>query len=87
MDREKRTGPFGYYKGRYFIVFYENDDETYVNSFNNVREILQYRNMPITRINVNMMNVELYRALKREDHTTQMLTGKTMRVYLVDVDD
>lgn len=87
MARISRTGPFEYYKGKYFIVFYQNDDETYVTSFNNVREILAYKNMSITRTNVNMMNVELYRALKREDHKTQMLTGKTMRVYIVDIDD
>lgn len=87
MNREIRRGSFNFYKGKYFIAFYENDDDTYITSFNNVREILIYKNMSVTRTNVNLMNVELYRALKRDDHRTQMLNGKTMRVYLIDIDD
>jgi len=85
--REPRKGPQSKYKGHCMIAFYDKTGEHYLYSFDNVREILKFREMPITRTNVNMMNVELYRALKREGHITDMLTGKTMSVWIIDEDD
>lgn len=85
--REPRKGPQSKYKGHCIIAFYDKTGENYLYCFNNVREILKFRGMPITRTNVNMINVILYRALKREGHTTNMLTGKPMSVWIIDDDD
>ena len=85
--REPRKGPQSKYKGHCIIAFYDKTGENYLYCFNNVREILEFRGMPITRTNVNMINVILYRALKREGHITNMLTGKPMSVWIIDDDD
>ena len=85
--RESRKGPQSKYKGHCIIAFYDKTGENYLYCFNNVREILEFRGMPITRTNVNMINVILYRALKREGHITNMLTGKPMSVWIIDDDD
>ena len=85
--RESRKGPQSKYKGHCIIAFYDKTGENYLYCFNNVREILEFRGMPITRTNVNMINVILYRALKREGHITKMLTGKPMSVWIIDDDD
>ena len=84
---EPRKGPQSKYKGHCIIAFYDKTGEHYLHSFDNVRDILKFRKMPITRTDVNMMNVELYRALKRKGHTTNMLTGKQMSVWIIDEDD
>lgn len=78
-----------YYRGKFFIVFYENDDETFFRCFDNVREILKYqreemkKDIEINQKTVRTLNIALYHALRREDHTTHMLGG-TKRVYIVD---
>lgn len=89
MSREIRSGPHCLYKGKFFIVFYDKTDRYFINMFDNVREILAYINKPITRQNINLINVELYRALKTDTHFTKMLTGEVMRVYAIpsEIDD
>ena len=87
MNREIRTGTHKLYKGRYFIVFYDKTDTNFLESFDNVREILKFQNKPITRQNVNLVNVELYRALRTDTHFTRLLTGEVMRVYIIDTSD
>ena len=84
MNREIRTGTHKLYKGRYFIVFYDKTDTNFLASFDNVREILKYQHKEITRQNVNLVNVELYRALRTDTHLTRFLTGELMRVYIID---
>lgn len=84
MSREVRTGTHKLYKGKYFIVFYDKTDTKFLESFDNVREILKFQNKPITRQNVNLINVELYRALRTDTHFTRFLTGEVMRVYIID---
>lgn len=76
-----------YYRGRYLIVFYDKTDELLLHMFNNVREILKFQNKKITRKNINLINVELYRALKRKDNFCKFLDGSTMRVYIIDMID
>lgn len=79
-----------YYKGKFFFVFYEEDDETFFNCFNNVKEILTFqkqvmkKNVEINQKTTRAMNIALYHALKREDHNTRIF-GKTKKVYLVDI--
>ena len=87
MNREVRTGTHKLYKGRYFIVFYDKTDTNFLESFDNVREILKFQHKPITRQNVNLINVELYRALRTDTHLTRLLTGEVMRVYIIDTSD
>lgn len=73
-----------YYKGKYFISFYDKTGDLFVAMFDNVRDILKYQGKPITRRNVNLLNVELYRSLKSEEHFTKILTGEVMRVYIIE---
>ena len=81
----KRSGPFKYYKGAYFIVFYDHDDDTILYLFDNVRQILEFQGKEINRQNINLLNVELYRALRSRTHNIKFLTGKKMKVYVIDV--
>ena len=76
-----------FYKGKYFIVFYAEDNDTFVEYFDSIREICNYKKLEMTLQNLNVIQVELYRALRRDDHSTTMLNGKKMYVYLIDVED
>lgn len=75
-----------YYKGKYFICFYDTDD-SFKYMFNNVREILKFKNKEFSPQNARLINVELYRALKSESHFTKFLTGELMRVYIINTED
>lgn len=81
--REVRKGTFKYYKGSFFIVFYDKTDEWVRYIFDNVRDILKFMGKPITRQNVNLINNELYRALKTDTKFTRFLTGEVLRVYII----
>ena len=83
MAVEFRRGSHKYYKGAFFIVFYDKTDEYLLYMFDNVREILEYMKKPVTRTNINIINNELYRALKTETHFTRFLTGEVLRVYII----
>lgn len=75
------------YKGKYFLVFYDKTDEELLYIFENVRDILKFMGKKITRQNINLINVELYRALRSKEHFCRFLTGEVMRVYMIsDVD-
>lgn len=80
---EPRRGTFKYYKGSFIISFYDKTDEYLMYMFDNVREILKFMGRPITSANVRLINNELYRALKTENHFTRFLTGEVLRVYLI----
>lgn len=75
------------YKGKYFIVFYDKTDEDLKYMFENVREILQFQNKELTRQNINLVNVEICRALKTKEHFTRFLNGETLRIYIIDLDE
>lgn len=80
---ETRCGPQRLYKGRYFIVFYDKTDEHFIEMFDNVREILKYQKKELTRQNINIVNVELFRALRSKEHFTRFLDGRVLRVYII----
>lgn len=86
---QARTGPRKLYRGSYFIVFYDESDEELRYLFDNVRDILKFMKRPVTRTNINLVNVELYRAFKRRGHFTRFLTGEKLRAYMIaaDIDD
>lgn len=83
--KEDRSRTRRYYKGKFFIVFYDKEDEVLEHIFDNVRDILKYQNREVNRKSVNKINVELYLALKRKGHFTRMLDGRLLRVYLVKI--
>lgn len=76
-----------FYKGKYFIIFYDKTGEIPLYIFDNAREILKFQNKPITKQSINHVNVRLYRALKTDTHFVTFLTGEVMRVYIFDIDD
>lgn len=75
------------YKGRFFLVFYDKHDEELKYMFDNVRDILKFMGKEVTRLNVNRVNVELYRALSSKEHFCRFLTGELLRVYMISNDD
>lgn len=87
---ERNYKRWNYYKGKYFIVFYDQDGENFINMFNNIREILEYRGEKLTRQNLMRINVELYRSLKSKNHYTRMLSknnSELQTVFIVDIND
>ena len=75
-----------FYKKKYCITFYDASDENVVAIFDNIKQICEYKKKALTNSNVNLISVELYRALKREDASTRMLDGSLMHVYLIEAD-
>lgn len=73
------------YKKRYMISFYGIEDDRQIYCFNNVREILEFQEREINKTNINLINVELCRALKRKKPICRFLTGQLMYVYIIDV--
>ena len=71
--------------GQQFIIFYDVVDDFPVAIFDTPREIIKYRNLDINKSNYDLIMVNLYNALKRDNHYTEML-GRPMTVYLIDVD-
>lgn len=76
-----------YYKKKYFISFYDETDENFVVSFDNLKQLCVYKGKELTSQNLILISVELYRALKRPDHSTRMLDGNLMHVYLIDIEE
>ena len=74
-----------YFKGKYLIAFYNKEDTCLLHMFDNIKEICRYKNLEDSLKSYNLIKVELYRALKREDHFTRMLNGSLMRVYTIDM--
>ena len=74
-----------YYKGKYFITFYADDDETFLYAFDNIYDILDFKHLAHNDQNKKTMQCNIMRALKWRNHETHCLTGKLMHVYLVDV--
>ena len=75
------------YKGKYFIVFYSTDEEELLYTFDNVREICQFQGKKPTRANINLINVEIYRGLKRKTRIVKFLTGKPMKINIYDTEE
>ncbi len=76
-----------FYKGKYFIAFYDKNDEQILYTFDNVREILNFQKKDVNDYNWRLVNIELYRALKSDEHFVTFLTGEAMRVYIIDKEE
>ena len=77
----------GFYKRKYFIAFYSLDEEELLYTFDNVREICQFQGKKPTRRNINLINVEIYRGLKRKTRIVKFLTGKPMKINIYDTEE
>lgn len=80
---EQKLNRRSVYKDKYFLVFYDKTDEELLYLFENVRDILKFMGREITRQNINIINVELYRALRSTEHFCRFLTGEVLRVYMI----
>ena len=74
------------YKGSSFIVFYDYSDEKIKYIFDNVREILKFQHKECTRQNVNLVNVNIYLALRKQGHLSRFLNGELLRVYIINLE-
>ena len=77
----------GFYKSKYFIAFYSLDEEELLYTFDKVREICQFQGKKPTRANIHLINVEIYRGLKRKNRLVKFLTGKPMKIYIYDTEE
>lgn len=75
------------YKDRYVILFYERDDDTLKYMFDNVRQICKELKWEINKRNLNIIQVNITRSLRRKNHQTNLFRGQCLRVYIVDVCD
>lgn len=85
-----KCGRDSYYKGRYYIAFYQEDDwdETFYAGFNNVTEICKYLKWEVNTLNINKVHQALYKALyERDEHSTYLIDGIRLKVYLIDMID
>ena len=53
------TKPKKLYKGKYFIVFYDKNDERLLYTFDNVKEILKFQKKEINTYNARLLNIDL----------------------------
>ena len=83
----QRTEKVRYFKSRYFIVFYSENDEDYIASFDNISDICRYKQLEVNIANTQAIKNLLLVALQKKDHRTRMLDGRLMHVYLVDIYD
>ena len=72
------------YKGKYILSFYEKDDDTLAFIACNLREVCKRLRWEVNRKNMNVIQVNVYRALKRQNHQINLFKGKAYRVYLID---
>lgn len=75
------------YKNKYVIAFYERDDDTLKYVFDNLTEVCKELGLEVNRKNMNRIQVDIYRSLRRKNHQTNIFRGQCMKVYLVDVVD
>lgn len=89
-SRAKR-GPDSYYKGRYYIAFYkqeEDGDESFYAGFNNVVDICKHLGWPVDPQNLNRVHQALYKSLyKSECACTKLIDGVRLKVCLIDMSE
>lgn len=73
------------YKKKYIIAIYDRDDETLKYLFNNLTEMCEALGWEVNRKNMNRIQVNMYRALKRPDHRLNLFRGQGYRAYIIDI--
>ena len=76
-----------YYKGKYFLVFYDETDEELLYLFDNVNQLCDHLKLERTRRNINNLNVQLFNALRSDTHFFKMDSHEICRVYMISADD
>lgn len=70
-------------KDTHVVIFYDVENDFPVAIFESIKEIVKYRNKEYNKQTYDLTINELYRALRRPTHYTEML-GRPMTVYLID---
>lgn len=73
------------YKGKYVLSFYEKDDETLKFIFDNLKDVCKELGWEVNKKNMNRIQVDIYRSLRRKNHQTNLFRGQCLRVYIVDM--
>ena len=73
------------YKNKYIICFYEEDDDTLKFIFNNLKEVCKELGWEVNRRNLNYIQVDIYRSLRRKNHQTNLFRGQCLKVYIFDM--
>lgn len=73
------------YKGKYILAFYEKDDDTLAFIVNNLRDVCKKLGWEVNRKNMNYIQVDIYRSLRRQNHQTNLFRGKCYKVYIIDI--
>lgn len=73
------------YKTKYVLAFYEKDDDTLVFIANNCIEICKRLGWKVNKRNMNYIQVDIYRSLRRSNHQTNLFRGKCYKVYIIDM--
>lgn len=75
------------YKGKYVLAFYEKDDDTLAFMVDNLRDVCKRLKWEVNRKNMNYIQVDIYRSLRRPTHQTNLFKGKCYKVYIIDVSE
>ena len=75
------------YKDKYILAFYEKDDDTLKYIFNNIKEVCEKLNLEVNKRNMNKIQVDIYRSIRRPNHQTNFFRGQCLKVYIVDITD
>ena len=73
------------YKDKYVISFYESDDDTLKYVFDNLREVCIELGLEVNHKNMNRIQVDIFRSVRRPNHQTNLFRGQCLRVYLTDI--
>jgi hypothetical protein len=73
------------YKNKYVLAVYDRDDDTLKYLFDNLKELCEVLGLEVNRKNMNKVQVNVYRALKRPDHQTNLFRGRCYKIYIVDI--
>ncbi len=71
------------WKSDHVVIFYDYVNDYCVAMFENIKEIILYKGLEYNKTNYDLVLNELYRALKRPTHYTEMFC-RPMTVYLID---
>ena len=73
------------YKKKYILAFYEKDDDTLAFIVNNLIEVCKKLGWEVNKKNMNYIQVDIYRSLRRPNHQTNLFRGKCYKVYIIDM--
>jgi len=73
------------YNKKYAIVFYEKDDDTLKYVFDNCREVCKALGWEINSKNLNKIQVDIFRSVRRTTHRTNLFRGQNLHVYIIDI--